>query len=203
MTETLTATSEALTGEVVRRFWSYVDADGDCWEWMGGRSSTGYGMFHIPATRNVPHRKAHVHRLVLEILAGPVAPGHHVDHLCRNRGCLNPDHLEVVPPGVNFRRGFSPGAIAVKYDRCPQGHDLNDAYVANRATGVVTRNCRKCRHIRLGLDVDSIPRKLRTHCKQGHPYPIEGRRRCKECANAAKRRWAVKQASKTTTGGES
>lgn len=72
-----------------------IDAEGDCWEWMGARNGTGYG--------NIESRGAH--RVIYEALVGPIPKGLDLDHLCRNPPCVNPDHLEPVTRSTNLLRG--------------------------------------------------------------------------------------------------
>lgn len=80
------------------RFWAKVDAEGDCWVWTGALSDTGYGSF-------APAGKAKsAHRFAYESLVGPIPVGLQLDHLCRNRACVNPDHLEPVSATENTRR---------------------------------------------------------------------------------------------------
>lgn len=83
------------------RFWSKVDASGDCWEWTAGKTSNGYGAFYP-----TPHSQIAAHRWVWQSLVGPIPDGLQIDHLCRNKGCVNPDHLEPVSFTVNQHRGF-------------------------------------------------------------------------------------------------
>jgi hypothetical protein len=65
-----------------------------CWEWMGGKQWGGYGLF----------RGACAHRLFYELLVGPIPAGLEIDHLCRNRSCVRPTHLEPVTHLENMRR---------------------------------------------------------------------------------------------------
>jgi hypothetical protein len=82
------------------RFWSNVDASGDCWEWTAARTWDGYGKFSI--LRGARSRMAH--RAAWEMLVGQIPDRHHIDHLCFNTGCVNPDHLEPMTPQVNADR---------------------------------------------------------------------------------------------------
>lgn len=84
---------------VEERFWSHVDASGDCWEWNG--RSDEYGRFGLNG------KVLLAHRFVWELLVGPIPDGMTIDHLCRNRYCVNPGHLEVVSGTENIRRGYS------------------------------------------------------------------------------------------------
>lgn len=72
---------------------------GGCWEWTGAKNDVGYGqLFH-------DGRMEYAHRISLSLADRQVPPGLFVDHLCRNPGCVNPDHLEAVTHGENVRRG--------------------------------------------------------------------------------------------------
>lgn len=116
-----------------------IDANG-CFVFTGRyRSRDGYAMVQLP--REPGQRKGRrrfAHRVLYEIVVGNVAPGLVLDHLCRNRLCLNPDHLEEVTPLENTRRGARATAVT-----CLHGHDLNEVttYVSSQGW----RGCRKCR----------------------------------------------------------
>lgn len=120
---------------VEERFWEKVDKSGDCWEWQGALDSAGYGVF------NLGERLDRAHRITYQWAGQSIPDGYHVDHLCRNRRCCRPAHLEAVPPSTNWERGESPTAISARTGRCSRGHSMADAYVRSD-TG--TRMCRTC-----------------------------------------------------------
>lgn len=80
------------------------------------------------------------HRVAYEATNGPVPRGLCIDHLCRNRKCCNPAHLEAVTPRENNARGQSPAWVAHRTNICGRGHSLDDAYIFAGAG----RRCRTC-----------------------------------------------------------
>jgi hypothetical protein len=116
--------------------WAKVDASGDCWLFVGARSEGGYGHFWN-GRRVMP-----AHRWVWEHLVGPIADGLELDHLCRVRACVNPDHLEPVTPLENTRRSFGNN----RKTHCPQGHpyDGDNLAIEPRADGGRARRCQTC-----------------------------------------------------------
>jgi HNH endonuclease len=103
----------------------HVDALG-CWNWLGYKRD-GYGSAHRDDGRTVI-----AHRYVYELLVGPVPAGLELDHLCRNRPCVNPEHLEPVTRQENRRRAT--------YTTCRRGHQ---DYVSTPTT----RYCRSCERL--------------------------------------------------------
>lgn len=118
------------------RLLAKVDAAGVCWEWTAHVRSDGYGQFH----RCPDYRAVVAHRRAWELLVGPIPGGMVLDHLCKNRVCVNPDHLEPVTQGVNVRRGAS-GARYAARTHCPRGHEYSEANT-RRHNG--KRFCRTC-----------------------------------------------------------
>lgn len=112
------------------------DQDG-CWDWPGTRTAGGYGQM-----RGGSKVKIYVHRASYEAFVGPIPDGLHIDHLCRNRACFNPAHLEPVTNAVNCARGMSPGAVVARTNICARGHELTEDNVIRRSDGA--RQCRPC-----------------------------------------------------------
>lgn len=111
--------------------------DDGCWEWTGTRLPAGYGSFWWDGRKSYAHRFAH------EAYIGPIPEGLTIDHLCRNKWCVNPAHLEAVTQRVNTLRAPGPASEHAAQVACIHGHpfDAVNTYVAPNGT----RKCRECR----------------------------------------------------------
>lgn len=122
-----------------QRFWTKVTFTDSCWEWKGSRWG-GYGIFHVNATR-AAHKVIAAHRWSYQFCVGDIRDGMEIDHLCRNRSCVKPDHLEAVPHSVNVQRGAR--GVLRKQSHCNRGHLYSPD---NTIRDGRKRRCRLCRN---------------------------------------------------------
>lgn len=164
--------SDYLTGEQVGvPVDRIVVTDAGCWEWTGQRTAAGYGQY----------RRNYTHRLSYEQHVGAIPEGLEIDHLCRNRACCNPDHLEPVTHAENMRRG----SFGMR-THCPRGH----AYDAASKGG---RYCTTCKN---ALRRKSPTPRSKTHCSKGHVRAEVGRDSSGHCSECARQHKAAYKAKK-------
>ena len=125
---------------VAERFWAKVylpPCEDDCWTWTAYVGGRGYGLFQVSSHKGAAHRWAY------EDAHGMIPEGLEVDHLCRNRRCVNPAHLEPVTNRINVLRGIGPTALNARKTHCPQGHPYSGENLKIRPAG--ERQCRICK----------------------------------------------------------
>jgi hypothetical protein len=126
------------TKPAIERFMEKVSiAENGCWLWTGAIKQNGYGFFGIK--KNCQQKMHNAHRWIYEYHNGPIPDGLTIDHLCRTRNCVNPQHMEPVSITTNILRGSGPSAINAKKTTCPKGHPL-----VPQPTNVRSRYCPIC-----------------------------------------------------------
>ncbi len=137
-------------------FWERVEIDmvdtDACFPWKGGRTAKGYGKF----------RAFRAHRVAYTLARGPIPDGLDLDHLCRNRLCCNPAHLEAVPAKVNILRGEGACARKARQTHCQHGHEFTPANILRKRNG--GRECKQCRK-----DVRAARKQWRSGKRRGIP----------------------------------
>lgn len=175
----------------------------ECWPWRGRPKPEGYGQLRYCG------RTQNAHRVAYRLHHGSIPEGLTIDHLCRNRLCCNPAHLEAVTMGENVRRGRAPPARNHRKTHCKRGHPLRgkNLYVNPRGS----RICRKCQlmHGRSRAHLRRKPRAPVTHCKNGHPYSGDnlhviattGVRVCKACRAERARQYKARNRERVLAAG--
>lgn len=163
---------------IEKRFWGKVlpPADPeDCLVWQGARTSHGYGYLAVRDEGSTKERKRLAHRLGYLMLEGSIPEGLELDHLCRNRACVNPNHLEPVTHRENVRRGIGRSVQNAAKTHCDRGHEFTEANTVVDSRGA--RECLACRPLKQQRRREREDRGVanggKTHCPQGHEYTEE------------------------------
>lgn len=149
------------------RFWLKVEKTDRCWLWKGWKHESGYGRFVIHGNNTYPHRIAY------EVVKGRIPEGKTLDHLCRNRLCVNPDHLEPVTNRENLIRGNGFAGQNIRKTHCPNGHRLEEGNLVRSQLKLGRRTCVICNRERQRLW-------RRNHLKQRIEYQRAYRARMKK-----------------------
>jgi hypothetical protein len=139
-----------------KRFERYYipEPNSGCWLWTGALDAGGYGLFRDLSLSRAP-------RFSYELHCETIPPGLQIDHKCRIRCCVNPDHLEIVTPLENYRRDAGYGGRLYKpRTHCKHGHALTGYNVITRPSVPNQRDCQTCRN-----EQQRARRKLQCHRK--------------------------------------
>lgn len=160
------------------RFFSWVEQTTTCWLWIGSLDEDGYGRFR----RGQPDFKTtSAHRYSYEMAYGPIPTGLQIDHLCRTRNCVWPDHLEAVTCSVNLHRSpITAATLRGQQTHCRNGHAFTERTIIRDKNG--HRHCRLCVNLRSNPKVNNC-----ADC--GKPI-VKTALRCSSCA--AKQRGIIR-----------
>ena len=128
----------------------YFKQEGNCWKWTGRIDNSGYAVVNV-------------HRLMFELFNGKIPKGLVIDHLCRERDCFNPNHLEAVTQKENTLRGKGMASKNAKKTHCPQGHPLFGDNLEKYGLSKGKRVCLTCKN-----EKQNIRRKNATREKKDH-----------------------------------
>jgi hypothetical protein len=162
-----------------KRFQQKIHLEGECWKWTAWKIKNGYGRVQMKDGPKLAHRA------VYELLVGSIPEGLTLDHLCRNRICVNPQHLEPVSMRENVLRGIGPTAVNAAKVHCAYGHVL--VWNGHQRTCI---ECKKAKN-----SGKPVGRKPQQFCKQGHDMSVnrmDAKHGCRLCHNERSRKNRLK-----------
>ncbi len=142
---------------VEQRFWEKVEKTKTCWNWTSAFNQKGYGVF------NLNGKAVKAHRFAYELLKSKIPKGLTLDHICRNRGCVNPNHLECLTHKENILKGIGLSAINARKTHCDSGHPLTGKNLYFKSG---RRFCRECRRNYKPKWIKLNPEKVKEHEKR-------------------------------------
>lgn len=146
---------------LIERFESKVAKTDGCWFWMGGKNAQGYGNFSICG------RTVGAHKFAWTLYRDEVGPLLTIDHLCKNRACVNPNHMELVSARVNkSRAGKIQPLRALRYDP-----DSSPIRVAREKAGMSRKDLAEAADV-------SEPTIVNIECGKHRPRPTTLRKLC-------------------------
>ena len=202
-------TDEEIESRIMENVSIDESCENPCWLWTGSLTSTGYGQISIHSRPRPAHRVSYI------LLKGPIPRNLEIDHLCRVRRCVNPNHLEPVTRSENTKRGMAGKAAATRAQErthCKKGHELTGDNIRGAEKG--KRLCKICYEVGVKDRNDRRPRipielrkpniadlaRTKTHCPHGHSYSGDnliinkkGARICRECMRKASREYQRKK----------
>ena len=140
-----------MISNVLENFWSKVNKTDSCWNWTACKNKDNYGQFWLEGK---PYK---VHRIVYEMYYGKIPSGLVLDHLCRNKRCCNPEHLEAVTNKENITRGLA-GKTINRYNphkdktHCSKGHPYSGDNLLFNKNKRVCRICKRTSQIKWRLE---------------------------------------------------